>query len=255
MSQITGLVLTMIVGLSIILGTIIILKMKNNEKVISVSVSIAFGVMISLIVFDLLPEAFELIEYELGIKKILIILGLSLVGVFILKIFDLFIPNHGHNHKHSHDEEEHLYHIGIVSSIALVLHNVIEGMALYSTAITSVSLGWLLALGIGLHNIPLGMVIASAFYLRNKSVRKTLVISFFISMSTFLGGFIMYIINLNGNYINDYYLGVLICITLGMIFYIAIFELLPKIIEDKNKKISVIGIIIGISIILVHYFI
>lgn len=255
MDQFIGLILTFIVGLSIILGTIIVLKTKNNEKVISISVSIAFGVMISLIIFDLLPEAFELIEYEFGIKKILFILGLSSVGIIMLKGFDLFIPNHGHNHKHKHDEEDHLYHIGIVSSIALILHNVIEGMALYSTAITSVSLGWLLALGIGLHNIPLGMVIAAAFYLRNKSIKKTLLISFLISISTFIGGLIMYSLSLNGNYLNDYYLGILICITLGMIFYIAIFELLPKIIEDKNKKISVVGIITGICIILVHYFI
>lgn len=254
MSQVTGLILTLVVGLSVILGTIIVFKMKNSEKVISLSVSIAFGVMISLIIFDLLPETFELIDYDFGIKKILIILGLSLVGIFILKLFDIFIPNHGHNHKHKHDEEEHLYHIGMVSSVALVLHNIIEGMALYSAAITSASLGWLLALGVGLHNIPLGMVIASAFFLTNKSVRKTLIISFFISISTFLGGFIMYILSINGNYINDYYLGVLICITLGMIFYIALFELLPKIIEDKNKKLSIIGIIIGAGIILIHYF-
>ncbi|MGE5456196.1 MAG: ZIP family metal transporter [Ignavibacteriales bacterium] len=254
MSQVTGLILTLIVGLSIILGTIIVFKMKNSEKLISLSVSIAFGVMISLIIFDLLPEAFELIDYDFGIKKIFIIIGLSLIGIFILKLFDLFIPNHGHNHKHRHDEEEHLYHIGIVSSIALVLHNIIEGMALYSAAITSISLGWLLALGIGLHNLPLGMVITSAFYLTNKSVKKTFIISFLISISTFFGGLIMYFLNLNGNYINDYFLGVLICITLGMIFYIAIFELLPKIIEDKNKKLSVVGVIIGICIILIHYF-
>lgn len=253
MSQVTGLILTLIVGLSIILGTIIVFKMKNSEKLISLSVSIAFGVMISLIIFDLLPEAFELIDYDFGIKKIFIIIGLSLIGIFILKLFDLFIPNHGHNHKHRHDEEEHLYHIGIVSSIALVLHNIIEGMALYSAAITSVSLGWLLALGIGLHNLPLGMVITSAFYLTNKSAKKTFIISFLISISTFFGGLIMYFLSLNGNYINDYFLGVLICITLGMIFYIAIFELLPKIIEDKNKKLSVIGVIIGICIILIHY--
>ncbi|MDD2377956.1 MAG: ZIP family metal transporter [Bacilli bacterium] len=242
------LLITAVAGLFILLGTIIVLMTKNNEKVVIFSISIAFGVMVSLIIFELLPEAFELIKEDFLLKKILIILIFTIIGVVILKLLDLFVPHH----EHQHGDTEHLFHIGLVSSIALFLHNIIEGMALYGTAVTSLSLGWLLALGIGLHNIPLGMVVTSAFYNRNKDIPKTIISIFIISLSTLLGGLIMKF--LNGNVINDYFLGVLISITLGMIFYIAVFELLHEILESKHKKISTTGVIAGISIILVHFF-
>ena len=55
----------------------------------------------------------------------------------------------------------------------------------------------------------------------------------------------------SGNLINDIVLGMLLCITLGMISYIVFFELLPKIINSKYHKISFIGITIGIVILII----
>ena len=48
------------------------------------------------------------------------------------------------------------------------------------------------------------------------------------------------------NYITDLFIGILLCITLGMLFYIAIFELLHEILEFKNYRLTLIGILIGI---------
>ena len=56
---------------------------------------------------------------------------------------------------------------------------------------------------------------------------------------------------LNNNIINNFILGVLICITLGMIIYIAIFELLPKMLCSKDKKTVVVGTSLGILILFI----
>ena len=96
-----------------------------------------------------------------------------------------FIPHHGHGHG------EELFHLGIVSSIAIIFHNLIEGMAIYATVTNSVSMGILMGIGVGLHNIPMGMLIASALVKARVGFLKKVVILLPISISTF-GGVIMY---------------------------------------------------------------
>ena len=243
-NEILGLVLTLFLGIFILIGSLIVFFVKNNNKFICLSIGMAFGVMIMLVIFDLIPEVLEVFSNYNWYIKLLIVIALSIIGIIILKIFDLFIPHHEHD---EHIDKNNLHHIGIVSSIALVLHNIIEGMALYSVFSQSIKTGLLLSIGIGLHNIPLGMIIASAFYKSNKSIKKTLLISFSISVSTFIGGILMYLLS---SLINETIMGILLGITLGMIIYIAIFELLPHIKEEKNKKIPILGILIGIILIL-----
>lgn len=247
--NIEALLLTLGVGLFIVIGAIIVFVTKNNEKIINLSISMAFGVMVALVFSELIPEAFELMENDNKFLTILIVIIFSVLGVLLLKCLDMFVPHHEHNHHDKHGDLENLEHIGLVSSVALVIHNIIEGMALYGTALSSINLGLMLCIGIGLHNIPMGLVIASTFYKSNKSISKTLLITTGISISTFLGGISMAL--LNNNIINNFILGVLVCVTLGMIIYIALFELLPKMLCSKEKKTIVLGTSLGILILFI----
>ncbi len=133
-----ALLLTLLVGLFILIGSLCGLYFKNNNKFTDFSISIAFGVIVGLIILEILPESFEILSNEVGVfRSIFSILILILIGIIILKILDIFVPHHEHemHHHHSHKNEkchnEHLYHIGIVSSVAIVIHNLIEGMSLY----------------------------------------------------------------------------------------------------------------------------
>lgn len=246
MEQISGLLITLFLGLFILVGTLIVFITKNNDKFIQFSLSLAFGVMVTLIVLDLIPEAIELVGDKFdNTKSFLIIFISTLLGIFILKLLDKFVPDHDDDGEIDNDN---LLHIGVVSSIALVLHNIIEGMAVYTTVTSSLKLGLMVSIGVGLHNIPLGMVIASTFYTSNKSKKKTILISFLISISTFIGGLLMCLIS---SLINDLLLGILLCITLGMLLYIIIFELFPHIIKTKYKSISIIGVISGIALLII----
>ena len=141
----------------------------------------------------------------------------------VLKLLDKFVPEHDNEHSLSHEcTEENLMHIGIVSSLAIILHNIIEGMAVYSMTIESVKLGLLVALGVGLHNIPMGMVIYST--LEKEKKNKKIILLSLVVLSTFIGGLLMLLIS---NLLNEFVMGILICITLGMLLYIIIFELYP----------------------------
>ncbi len=237
-----GLLITLILGIFFILGFVLVKLGKNTKKVEILSISIALGTMVCLIIFDLVPEMIEHLE---GLSIFLAIL-LVILGIVCLKVLDLFVPDHDHEHGHEHNcTDDNLLHIGIVSLVAIVLHNVIEGMAVYSLAIEDVRTGLLVALGVGLHNIPMGMVIGST--LEHESKSKQIVLISIAALSTFLGGVIMALVN---SLISDFVIGVLICITVGMIIYIVVFELIPHILHSKDKKLSLIGILIGIGVIL-----
>ncbi len=256
--KLISLILTLIVGLFIFVGSLISIYFKNNKKITDFSISIAFGVITSLILFEILPESYEILNEELGtFRAILAIIILIFIGIVLLKLLDMFVPHHTHeaHHHHKHQSEkchdEHLHHIGIVSSIAVILHNIIEGMSLYLVASKSILSGLLLCIGIGLHNIPMGLVISSTLNNSNYSKRKILKINLIVSISTFIGGFIMLI--LGG--VSSITEGVLLGLTLGMLIYIAVFELLHQIYHMKNKKIAYTGAIFGILLIIISVLI
>lgn len=245
--NVIGLVLTLVLGFFIIIGAFLMHIFENKERFLVISLSMAFGVMASLIFLELLPESFEIFnEKYSSIISIAMILIFSIIGFLILKILDKFIPDH------EDDDEANLIHVGIVSSIAIILHNIIEGMAIYNTFNTSINLGILLSIGVGLHNIPLGMVLSSTFYKSLSNKKKSNVIIFLISTSTFVGGLIMCIFN--NVFKNEFIIGLLLSITVGMLVYINIIEILPKLIKSKDKKMIVTSIIVGILILFVSVF-
>lgn len=253
-----SLLLTLFVGIFILLGSFIGIYNKNNSKLTDFSISIAFGVITSLIIFELLPETYEILSGEIGtLRCILAIIILILIGIVSLKMLDMFVPHHGHeaHHHHNHSDEkchnEHLHHIGIVSSIAIIFHNLIEGMSLYLVSSSSISSGLLLCIGIGLHNIPMGLVIASTLASSKYSKIKILKISLIVSISTFVGGLLMFI--LGG--VSELTEGILLGFTLGMLVYISLFELLHQIYHMKNKKIAITGITVGVILLVISVII
>ena len=118
--NVIGLVLTLVLGFFIIIGAFLMHIFENKERFLVISLSMAFGVMASLIFLELLPESFEIFnEKYSSIISIAMILIFSIIGFLILKILDKFIPDH------EDDDEANLIHVGIVSSIAIILHNII----------------------------------------------------------------------------------------------------------------------------------
>ena len=241
----TGLIMTFGLGIFILIGAMIVFLTKNNAKFIDFSLSLALGVILMIMLTDLIPESYEIFT----MKNIIWLILFVVLGFFLLYILDRFIPNHEDDPTTNKDDHNHLVHIGLVSSIALVLHNIIEGMAIYSTVLSSFSLGMMVSIGVGLHNIPLGMVIASSIYQHNQKKGKTLWLVLLLSLSTFLGGIILFL--LGGNAINEFLLGILLAITLGMLCYISFCELLPHVLHSKYQKQSRLGIVCGIGLMMI----
>ena len=85
-----AIIITLLSGVSFLVGYLITKFVKNEKKLVTFSVGFSFTIILGLVFFDLLPECIELLE-----NKILIILCI-VVGIAILKLLDIFIPNHEH---------------------------------------------------------------------------------------------------------------------------------------------------------------
>lgn len=245
-----GLLTTLLLGLFIIIGALIAFLIKRKERVVDFSLGLAFSVIIMLIITDMLPEIIE----HLGTKHIYLFIIFTVLGFGLLKLLDHFIPDHDDDGKMdtAQEKKENLVHIGIITSCALVLHNIIEGMAVYSAVISNTSLGIAITLGIGFHNIPLGMVIAGTFHQSKETLSKTILSIIAVSLSSFIGGLILFFLNLTA--VSSIVLGILLSLTLGMLLFIAISELYPRLHALKTKKTAYIGITIGFLIQLIAIF-
>lgn len=233
-----GLIFTFIIGLFFLMG-ILIYKFSSNKISMTIfASSCAFIVILGLILFDLVPEL-------LASKNWYSIIFV-LIGLFFLKIIDIFIPHHHHHHQDSDYEtkkhREHLQHIGIITIIALIFHNFIEGIGLYSVTINNLKSGLMMLLGIGFHNVPLGIQIG-AF----NQEKRNITLTSGLVLSSFLGALVALMF---GN-IPEVMENIILALTLGMIFHILIFELLGELINNRGKKETNYGIIVGVIILII----
>lgn len=225
---------TILSGVSFLIGYIITMLLNNNKKLITFSLGFSFIVIFGLIIFDLLPECLELVSNKFTI------LIFALIGIIMLKLLDFFIPDHDHDS----NKKDHMEHIGLISFVALFIHNVIESTAIYTTSLTTLSMGIIMAIGVSFHNIPLGMQISSM--IKNNKIKFSLMLG--LSLSSVIGIILLNIFKIT---LNNNILCVLISITLGMLIYIALFELLCEVKENIKKRELQLGLISGIALVVV----
>ncbi len=229
--------ITFFLGLFFAAGAVASRVSADAAKIEGISISVAAGAMSALAAVDIIPE----IVAEMG-SNIIKALLFTAAGIVFLKILDRFVPEH-------HGDEKSpgtVIHIGIVSAFAIILHNVIEGMAVYELGIESLRQGIIFAIGVGLHNIPMGMLVYST--LKKETKIKKCIILFAVMISTFAGGVVMALL---GDSMSHIFIDLLTCITLGMIIYIISSELVPYMASHRNYKMYAVGIAAGIAIVAV----
>ena len=243
-----ALFITFLLGFFIIIGVIIAFFLKKQKKVLDFIFAFALSILTMLILVDLLGHTIE----HLGIKHIYLFILFTCLGLLIFKIIDDFVPEHEDAKMTKKEEKKNIVHIGVLATIALIIHNFVEGMAIYLTSANDINLGIMMALGVGIHNIPLGIIITTTLN-SDKNTGKYLfcIISLFIS--SFLGGLLLFLLNINA--VSDIVIGSLLALTIGMLLYIIIFELYPKVKKTTNKKITIIGLVTGVIIALIGTFI
>lgn len=252
---IKALLLTVLISILFLIGLVIPKFIQNKNKLILFTTGLTFNIMIFLMLFDLIPEMIELLHPMQHPNLFLLIFFFVFLGWSILKILDFFVPEHHHEHHENNDNriehDSHLFHIGFITAISLILHNMLEGISIYITGMNDLKLGFIMAISVGLHNLPLGIEVSIGLEARKDRKIAKFLILFLLTLSSFVGAFLLFLTNQQLNSVLE---GILLCITLGMIIYISFFELFPEIKMHKNQKELKEGILIGILLALLLIF-
>lgn len=237
--------ISILAGVFILIGAGLTKLYKDSHKIEAISFALALGALISLMIFDLIPDMFTE-----GPKWFLVIIFVAL-GFGILFLLDFLAPDHDDHHdtEENHDSEN-AAHIGIISALAVILHNIIEGMTVYTMTMADLSQGLILAISIGLHNIPMGMLIYSTLSHKDKKSKFMLLTA--VILSTPLGGLLMMLMS---GLLSEAIIGSLVSVAAGMILYLIFMELLPHVLKTKPRKYSLIGVIVGFVVVLLSTFI
>lgn len=163
-------------------GIIGVVIKKNSNKFLSFILSFASGLMMSIICFDLIPEA-------LGISNILNVVAGIIIGIIMMIFCDLIVDKKFNNTKIIKNDKNTLLKTGIIVSIGLAIHNFPEGLAIGSGFEASIKLGLSLAIAICLHDIPEG--VSMAVPMKNGGMKISKVIFYIIlsGITTGIGAF------------------------------------------------------------------
>ena len=243
--------LTILAGLSTMIGTIaIFIKKKNHNIIILSSLAFASGVMIAVSITDLVPESIILLRDNLSTASTIIICFLGmLLGIIISMLIDYYLPDK----PIAGTKDKSLFKVGIISMIAIVLHNVPEGIATFVATNSNVSLGISLTVAIAMHNIPEGISISVPIYYSTGSRGKAMLYTFISALSEPFGALITFLFL--KNFMNDLILGILFSIIAGIMLQISFCELIPTARKYNNKKYLIIFFGLGVLFMLFKFFI
>lgn len=232
------LLLSLLMGLSFIVGSFLTKKIKS--KALSYfSLSLAFMIFMAVLFTDIVPE---IVEQTTTYNQLCLVICSIIFGIGILFIIDLFVPHHHHEHEHNDENKaehkKHLYHIGLLTLISVLMHNMFEGIAFYTIAMASIKSALIAAGGIALHNIPLGIEISTSF--KNKK-DNALLRNMLLILSGTVGASIGFLIGELNTTLNICILSV----TCGMMLYTGLIELGSETIKDIKEKGIIEGLLVG----------
>ena len=137
--------------------------------------------------------------------------------------------------------------------LALILHNLPEGVATFMSSYKDMSMGIKLALAIAFHNIPEGISIAVPIYYANNSKKEALFKTFLSGIAEPIGALLAYIFL--SKYITDSLISLILILVGGIMITLAIEGILPKAKKYNLNKFLYIGMFIGFSLVLFNYFV
>jgi len=220
------------------LGGIIGITFKStSKKFLSFILALASGLMMSIVCFDLIPEALE-------ITNILNTLLGILLGIIVMIFCNILVEKKIKRKNSNTNSFNTMLKTGIIVSLGLAIHNFPEGLAIGSGMDVSLKLGMNLAIAICLHDIPEGISMAVPMKAGGMSKSKIILYVILSGITTGIGAFFGAIVGK----ISQGIIGICLSFAAGAMLYIVSGELTPEANLLYRGKMSAIGNILGIII-------
>ena len=251
-SYILPLILTLCAGMSTLVGGFITFFVKrDNLKALSIGLGFSAGVMVYISLNELMTEAPIMLSAfcSENLAKILAFCGFAL-GIVIAVLIDYFIPDHIEddflNTSKKCQQHHKIQRAGLITALAVTLHNFPEGIATFLVSSQDLRLGIPVAIAIAIHNIPEGIAIALPIFHSTGKKRLAILYSFLSGISEPVGGLIGVL--LLRTVMPDQAIGVMTAAVAGIMVYISFDTLLPLEREYGENHHVIIGIVSGMLI-------
>ena len=250
----TALLMTLIAGAATgIGGALVLFKKKLSSNFLAGSLGLSAGVMIFISMAEMLPEAQTLIAGTGMTRGEAFVLISFFIGMGIITLIDFLIPEYENPHEASglSLEAASMHKLGIMSALAIAIHNFPEGIATFIGAINDPEMGAGITFAISIHNIPEGIAIAIPIYYATKSKTKALLYATLSGMSEVLGALLCLVITSVFNI--DMTAGgpafpLILAGVAGIMIYISLDELLPTAEKYGKHHIAIAGVVGGMAI-------
>ena len=163
------LLLTLGAGLATGIGSAIaFFARRTNKRLLSFSLGLSGGVMIYVSFVELFQQAQITLSEEWGAHTGIIVTVVSFfAGILLIGVIDRLVPSFENPHE-AHMVEEmdkqprnpKLMRMGMMTALAIGIHNFPEGIATFTSAVDNMALGVAIAVAIAIHNIPEGIAVS-----------------------------------------------------------------------------------------------
>lgn len=179
-------------------------------------------------------------------------------GVVLTAIIDRMIPDAKNPHEartekslrnlkvNTEHKNRKLMRTGILTAIAITIHNFPEGFATFATAITDVKMGLSIAIAVAIHNIPEGISVSVPIYAATNNKKTAFIYSSLSGLTEPIGAFLGWLFL--APFITQFTLGIVMGVVAGIMIYISFDELLPTAREYGEGHIEITGVITGMAI-------
>lgn len=258
-----ALLATLLAGLSTMIGSTIAFFFKTTQRrFLSFSLGLSAGVMVYVSFAEILKKSQLLLEkYYSALDANMYNVLAFFSGVLLMLFIDRLIPDYENPHEiHLQEEFQNggaiaafsqsdlfqLRRAGIFMALAVGIHNFPEGLVTFLSVLNEPYTGYFIAVAIAIHNIPEGISISVPIYYATESKKKAFIYSSLSGLAEPIGALIGYA--LLAPILTEPMLGLLFAGVAGVMVYISIDELLPAAERYGEHHISIYGFICGMAI-------
>lgn len=251
--------LTTIAGLSTGIGSLIALIAKRtNTNFLSLSLGFSAGIMLYVSFMEMMPEALQNLVGMYGEKQGNLFLIIAFfAGIAIINLIDFLIPESVNPHEvqgveDMDDKTAQMKRTGIVVALSIAIHNFPEGIATFTSALTSIDVAIPITVAIAIHNIPEGIAVAVPIYHATGSRKKAFWYSFLSGLSEPAGALLAYLFLMH--YWTPAINGIVLSAVSGIMVFISLDELLPSAEKYGKHHLSIIGLVAGMFVMAISLF-
>ncbi len=251
--------LTLFAGLSTgIGGAIAFFARRTNTRFLAVALGFSAGVMIYVSFVEIIPKAFESLENGAagGNGVVLGTIGFF-AGILLIMVIDRLVPSFENPHELHKVEEmdsaqklklerQALHRMGMLSALAIAIHNFPEGLVTFVSAMHDPKLGLTIAIAIAIHNIPEGVAVSVPIYYATGSRRKAFFYSVLSGLAEPLGAVLGFF--LLRALLGDAVFGMVFAGVAGIMVFISLDQLLPTAERYGEHHLCIYGLISGMAV-------